>query len=398
MNNTNIESFYNTLKIDMSIAEELKFNPYFPLIQAGISYSIRINNEEYIDLASNDYLGLSSNTEVKNAVIKGVKKYGVSMCGTPIATGYSDIFQAIEKKLSNFIGLEDTIIFPSCYQANVSILPPIIGNNDLIIFDHYVHASMIHGIRSVDCKIKPFKHNDMDHLEKLLERSKNYRQIFVITESVFSTEGSIAPFDQIVNLCDKFSAIPIIDDSHGIGVIGKSGKGILEYHGIKNYNGIYTASLGKGLANAGGIVSGNKKLVKYLRYSCGGLIYSTALPPSIFLGIDKVLDIIECNFAGLSKKMWRARKLIYDALIKFGFNLASGKAPIISVICSNPLETIRLSKLLFENHILCTPFIPPSVPSGSGVVRLIAGANINNSQIEKVICVFEKIKNNFLSQ
>ncbi len=383
-----IKSFYNNLKIDKSIAEELKFNPYFPLIESGISNTIKINKESFIDLASNDYLGLASNNEVKKAVIEGVEKYGVSMCGTPIATGYSDIFQKIEKRFSSFLNLEDTIIFPSCYQANMSLLPTIVGQNDVIIFDHYVHASMIQSIKSAGCKIKPYKHNDINHLRNVLQRTTKFQQIFVVTESVFSTEGSIAPFDKIVDLCNEFSAIPIIDDSHGIGVIGKHGKGILEHFDINDYNGIYTASLGKSIANAGGIVSGKEKLIDFLRYSCGGLIYSTALPPSIFFGIDKVLDIIEADFSKLSKKIWMARNQIFDILIKSGFNVADGEAPIISVICENPFETIKLAKILYENHILCTPFIPPSVPPDSGVVRLIAGANLTDEQLDKVITIF----------
>lgn len=387
-----MNSFLDRLYIDKSIAEELEFNPYYPLISSGIADEVQIDNDKFIDLASNDYLGLASNREVKNAIIEGVEKYGVSGCGTPIATGYSTIFQRIETKISQFLNLDDSIIFPSCYQANMSLFPAIVKPADVIIFDHFVHASMIQGIMSVGCKIKPFKHNDMVHLEKVLKRTKDFEQVFVVTESVFSTEGAIAPFAEIVDLCRQYNAIPVIDDSHGIGVIGKNGKGILEYCNIENYDGIYTASLGKAIANAGGVISGNARLIDYLRYSCGGLIYSTALPPSIFCGIEKVLEIIEKNFVVMIEKIWSAKNRIGNALRKAGFNISDGKAPIISVICENPLETIKLSKILYENHILCTPFIPPSVPPGSGVVRLIAGANLSEKQVEKIIDIIGSIK------
>jgi len=384
-----MNSFLDRLIIDKSIADELEFNPYYPLINSGLADEVQIDDENFIDLASNDYLGLSSHPEVKNAIIEGVKKFGASGCGTPIATGYSTIFQQTEQRISSFLNLDDSIIFPSCYQANLSLFSAIVHPNDVIIFDHYVHASMIHGIKSAGCKIKPFKHNDMNHLEKVLKRSQDFEQIFVVTESVFSTEGAIAPFAEIVELCKKFDATPVVDDSHGIGAIGENGRGILEY--VKNFNGIYTASLGKAIANAGGVIAGDANLIDFLRYSCSGLIYSTALPSSIFFGIAKVLDIIEREFAQRSHKMWLSKRRIEEALHKTGFKLADGKAPIISIVCKNPLETIKLSKILYENHILCTPFIPPSVPPDSGVVRLIAGANLKTEQVDRIIDVIGKI-------
>ncbi len=384
------ENFYKNLFIDKSIADKLNFNPYYPIIESGISNPVLIKGENFIDLASNDYLGLTNNEDVKNCIIKSLRKYGASMCGTPIATGYVDIFKKAEMKLSNFLGLEDSIIFPSCFQANVSLFPSIINSKDLIIFDQYVHASMIQSIRTTDCKIKPFKHNNLEHLENLLKRSTGFREVFVVTESVFSTEGVIAPFKEIVDLCNKFNAIPVIDDSHGIGVIGSTGKGILEFCQISNYSGIYTASLGKGIANAGGIISGKNALIDFLRYSCSGLIYSTALPPYIFSGIIKVLEIIEKDYDSLSKKMWANKNFIAEKLTKKGFGIYEGKAPIIAIIGGSLENTIWLAREFYYRHILTTPFVPPSVPPEKGIVRLIAGSNLSSDSLDKIqLAIYE---------
>lgn len=386
-----IEDLYRELEANIKISEKLNFNPYYCNISSGVTAIIKINEQEFINLASNNYLGLANDARIKEAMTDTIEKYGASMCGTPIASGYADIFKQTEEKLSSFLGMEDTIIFPSGYQANTSLISTIAGKDDAILVDHYAHASLIQGIQSSCCKIKPFRHNDMDHLKKKLERSSEFRQIFVITESVFSTEGSIAPFDEIVSLCKKFNAVPIIDDSHGIGVIGKSGKGILEEKQIKDYDGIYTASLGKALGIVGGIVSGNKKLIACLRYYCSGLIYSTALPPVLLGGILKAIEILENDFEYLLNKVWQNKRFLTEGLLQYGYKLAVGEGPITSILSGSLENTGRLAKKLFENNIFSTPFVPPSVPPNQGKIRLIAGADLSKSDLEEALKRFKNI-------
>ncbi|MCK4667638.1 aminotransferase class I/II-fold pyridoxal phosphate-dependent enzyme [Candidatus Dependentiae bacterium] len=383
------KEFYRSLEVDTSLADELNFNPYYLKISSGLTDPIIIEGEEYINLASNNYLGLAFDDRVKKAMVEGITKFGASMCGTPIATGYIDIYKTLEEKFSEFINVEDTIIFPSGYQANCALFPVIAKKDDLIIMDHFAHASLIHGIRSTGCKFRPFLHNNMAHLEKLLKSSNKYSNIFVVTESVFSTEGSIAPFDEIVNLCQKYKAIPVIDDSHGIGVIGKTGRGILEEKNIKDYFGIYTTSLGKALAGAGGVISGKKELIRALRYSCSGLIYSTALPPPVIQGLLKVLEILKEESVQILKKMWKYKKLISKTLKEVGFKLAEGSAPITSIIGGDTKTTVEITKALFKGKILTTPFVPPSVPNNSGKIRIIAGANLKKSSIDQALDFFK---------
>ena len=359
------------LKLDTSLVEQVGFNPYYNIIPEG----------KYIDLASNNYLGLAAHDSVKQSAIDAILKYGASMCGTPVATGYIDLFQKLERRLSGFVGLPETIIFPSCYQANNGLFSAIAAPGDLIIVDRDAHSSLIQGIKAVGCKIVPFLHNDMDHLERILLRSKGYKQTFIVTESVFSTEGSIAPVAEIEKLCVKYNATAVVDDSHGIGVLGKRGGGVLAHFGIKDFTGIYTASLGKAMANNGGMISGRHEIISYLRYYCPQLVYSTAITPATLGGIDGALDVIDNDFPRLHSRMWEYKHMINQAFP----TIPKSEAPINSIPTGVAYDTLLMSKKLFERGILSTPFIEPSVPKHQGIVRLIAGAGLTQAQVKTAI-------------
>ena len=337
----NVKRFYDAHILDDRVARVAGFNPYYPNIQSGLDDPIIIDGKEFINLASNNYLGLSCDPRVIEAAVDGVKKYGVSMCATPVASGYSDLFREAEEKLSEFAGVEDSVIFPSCYQANNGLFQAIAGTDDLILIDRFAHSSLIEGIKVVGCKYRPFRHNDVNHLEEILKKSSRFNQVFVVTESVFSTEGSIAPFKEINNLCEKYDAIPVVDDSHGIGVIGENGKGILEYSGITKYNGIYTASLGKALAASGGMVGAKKSLIHYLRYSVSHLIYSTAVLPGSLSALLTVIQIIQNEFQPMAGRMWDYSRQISDALMLSGILLTNSSTPIRSIRSGNSVETLN---------------------------------------------------------
>jgi 7-keto-8-aminopelargonate synthetase-like enzyme len=370
---------YESLTTDMTLADRAGFNPYYLKMVRGGKGKLKVGSAGLFDLASNDYLGLATNPRVTAAMVDATNRFGSSFCGTPIAAGYAGILADLESAIAGLVGLESAVIFPSCYQANCSLFCTIADVNDCIIVDHYAHASLVQGIKASGARIKPFLHNDSEHLEKQLAAAQSFRRIFVVTESVFSTEGSIAPFDEINRLCERYNATPVVDDSHGIGVIGKNGRGILEHKGIRGYDGIYTASLGKALANTGGVIAGKVELINYLRYNCSGLIYSTALVPASAGGLLASIAIIINEFHTLGKKMWNNHNNLVSQLINAGFTLKGGEAPIASIMCGSSERTITLAKLFFEQGILSTPFIPPSVPPEQGVLRLIIGAKENKA-------------------
>lgn len=355
------------LKKTKALVAEVGFNPY----------RVPYDDRQYLDLASNNYLGLAGHPQVKKAAGAAIEEYGVSFCGTPVASGCSRLAGTVAGRLAEFAGLSSAILFPSCYQANNGLFCALCTKEDLILIDQYAHSSLVEGVRAVGCRINPFLHNDMAHLEKVLKRAAGYRRIYVVTESVFSTEGSIAPLDQINALCQTYGAVPVVDDSHGLGVIGEHGRGVLEHFGMKGFKGIYTASLGKALANMGGMVAGDEETMEYLGYLCPHLIYSTALTPPVLGGIMGVLDVLEAEFETLSKRMWHYKEIIAGAIRPERVS----QAPINAVFCGDAGAAVRLSGALYAKGILSTPFIEPSVPKHACVVRLIAGAGLREEQV-----------------
>jgi glycine C-acetyltransferase len=385
------EEFYQSLAIDKSPLVALRFNPYY-LLLGGLRHGRpQLEGETYFDLASNDYLGLASDRRVHQAMTEAIREYGASMCGTPIATGYARILAELERQLARFTGLEAALVFPSCYQANVALFSCVAKPQDVILVDHYAHASLGQGIKTVGCKVKPFLHNDMEHLERQLAATAGFRQAFVVTESVFSTEGSIAPLGVMVDLCGRYNAIPVVDDSHGIGVLGKTGRGILEEKAIANYPGIYTASLGKALGNAGGMIGGKHLLVEALRYSCPGLIYSTALSPGCAGGVLCVLEIIRNEFGRIGAAMRDNHRRLLETLRHRQFDLCSGPAPIAAIHGGSAENTISLAREFFNHRILTTPFVPPSVPDGKGTLRLILGAKLDDEGLKSLMRAMDSL-------
>ena len=349
--------------------------------RAGFNpYRVDFDDTRFIDLASNNYLGLAGRAEVKEAAIAAIREYGASLCGTPVASGHSAHARQTAERLAVFCKLEAALFFPSCYQANNGIFAVLAGQDDVIVIDRAAHASLVAGVRASGAKISPFVHNSVEHLARVLERARGCRKIFVVTESVFSTEGSIAPLQEMLALCQAHDAIPVVDDSHGIGVLGTGGRGVLEHFHITDFPGIYTASLGKALAGMGGMVAGNAEVMERLEYLCPGLVYSTALTPPALGTLNGALDVIGREFSELGQRLWHYRGIVADAL---GAKRQAGEAPINAVACGDAETAVRLTAALYRNGILATPFIEPSVPKNACVVRLIAGAGLSEEAVER---------------
>lgn len=384
------DKFQFELVEEDKLVKELKFNPYYQKIDSGAELYVLINKERYLNLASNNYLALTHHPGIISEMKQALDKYGASMCGTPVACGKVDIYQETADYISKFLGMEDTILYPSGYQANVSAINALVKPDDVVFVDRNAHSSIIEGIKASGCKIRPFKHNDVEHLSDLIRKSGHYKNRFIATESVFSTEGNIAPFDRIYKLALEHDVIPIIDDSHGIGVIGKTGKGILEEKNISNYEGIYTASTGKALGVAGGFVSSNYQIIEFLRYSSPGLLYSTAIPPTMLAGTIKALKIITGEGENLVRKLSENKNYLYENLQNNGFSIVPSQAYICSLLAGSNEKTFRISMSLLDGRILTTPFIYPSVAKNNGVIRMIPRVDLNRDQMDHVITTLIK--------
>lgn len=375
-----------------ALVNRLGFNPYYQSLASGADLYVRITGKDYLNLASNNYLALARHPEVIDAMKEALDVYGASMCGTPVACGKVDIYQEAVQSITRLLGMEDGVLYPSCYQANMAVVGTLVKAEDLVLVDRNAHSSLIEGIRASGCKIRPFRHNDMEHLEELVKKTPGYRNRFVVTESVFSTEGSIAPFDAIYRLALERDLVPMIDDSHGIGVIGRTGRGILEEKNISGYAGIYTASTGKALGVAGGFVCGSYQAVEYIRYASSGLLYSTAIPPSLIAGTLKALEIVARDGSRMVAALAQNKAYLYSGLLEQGFQLLPSEANICSLLAGSTEATFRISKALFERGILTTPFIYPSVAKNQGVIRMIPRVDLNEARMDHLINSFVQIR------
>jgi len=371
----------DNLNIDVSLAKKLTFNPYYGELEAGLGETTCLVGKKFLDLASNNYLGLAGDPRVLAAARLALDENGLSLCGTPIATGANRLYNTLCRSLERFLGMERVLLYPSCYQANLGLFRALAGKEDVTLVDQFAHASLLQGIAATGCKVMPFLHNNMEHLQKLLGRCGRYRRILVVSESVFSTRGTICPLADMQALAEEFDALPIIDDSHGIGVLGVRGRGILEHEHVENFSGIYTASLGKALAGQGGMVAASAEIIEYLSYSNEALIYSTALTPPVIGGLLEVLRIIEEEFSQKSKRLTANRSQLLRSATEAGLKTIAGDAPIVGVQQGSDRATLILTRELFKRGVFSTPFLPPSVPPNQGVVRLIANAGLSEDQM-----------------
>jgi len=388
------KNFLENLRIDKSEAKKLKFNPYYKLIESNLDRKILIEGKELISLGSNDYLGLANDKRIKEKAKKVLEKYGISMCGTPIVVGQTDINRKLEIKIAEFLKQEDALIFPSGFQANIGVFKTLCDSEDIIIADKSAHSSLIEGALMSNASLRFFPFNDTSTLEEILKASQNYRMRFIVVEGLYSTEGASTPLDIVSRLAREYNAFIILDDAHGVGVLGKEGRGVMEKYNIFDID-LISGSLGKAIGCFGGFLTGREKIIDFFRYRLPSYIYSTALPPSVAAGSLCSIELIP-GLTDRREKIERYKDKLYKSLNNMGYHLTPATSPLFSVIFENTGKTLEVTKALFERGVYGTPFLPPSVPKESPRIRLIPTANLQEEDIDEVIKVFQEIKDLYL--
>ncbi len=384
------ENFLENLQIDKSEADKIEFNPYYKLVESSLDRKILVEGKELISLGSNDYLGLANDKKIKEKAKEVLEKYGISMCGTPIVVGQTDINRKLEVKIAEFLKQEDALIFPSGFQANISIFKTLCDSEDIIITDKSAHSSLIEGAIMSSASLRFFPFNDTFALEEILKVSQDYRMRFIVVEGLYSTEGASTPLDEVSRLAREYNAFIILDDAHGVGVLGREGRGVMEKYDIYDVD-LISGSLGKAIGCFGGFLAGKEKIIDFFRYRLSSYIYSTALPPSVAAGCICSIDLIP-HLTDRREKIEKYKERLYKSLSDMGYNLTPATSPLFSVIFENTNKTLKVTKALFERGVYGTPFLPPSVSKESPRIRLIPTANLQEEDIEEVIAVFEEIK------
>lgn len=347
--------------------------------------------KKVINMCANNYLGLSSHPEVVKAAHEGLDSRGYGMSSVRFICGTQDIHNELERKVTEFLGTEDTILFPSCMDANAGVFEAVLNKDDVMISDRLVHASIIDGIRLCSAMHDTFKHSNMEHLESKLQLHADKRMKMVITDGVFSMDGDTAKLDQMVDLCEKYDAMLFVDDSHSSGFIGKTGRGTHEKCGVMGKIDIITTTFGKALGGAsGGCVSGRRELVSLCRQRARPYLFSNTIAPVVVSGVLRVLDI-------LSRSTERRDKLEANAeywrkgLTEAGFILKEGDTPIVPVMLFNAKLSQDISRDLYHEGIYAIGFFFPVVPQGQARIRTQISAGHERHHLDKALEAFIKV-------
>ncbi|RLC43894.1 MAG: glycine C-acetyltransferase, partial [Candidatus Coatesbacteria bacterium] len=344
-----------------------------------------------INLCANNYLGLSSHPEVMKAAREGLDKRGYGMSSVRFICGTQDIHRELEKKLSEFLGTEDTILFSSCMDANAAVFEAAFTKDDIIISDRLNHASIIDGIRLASAQQDSYKHLDMKHLEKKLDMHQDKRFRVIATDGVFSMDGDIAPLDKICDLAEKYDAMVMVDDSHATGFMGKTGRGTHEHCGVVGRIDLITTTLGKALGGAsGGCISGRKELIEIYRQKGRPYLFSNTVPPVIINAASRVIDILSETTERRDKLEWNT-KYFREKMTEAGFDIRPGVHPIVPIMLYNAQLAQNMAKDLYDEGIYVIGFFFPVVPKGQARIRVQLSAAHEKEHLDKAIEAFIKV-------
>ena len=359
--------------------------------QAAIEVQSNGNTTEVLNLCANNYLGLANHPEVIAAAHKALDKYGYGMASVRFICGTQTIHKALEDRISAFLGTEDTILYPSCFDANGGLFETLLGPDDAVISDALNHASIIDGIRLCKAGRYRYANSDMADLRAQLEAAKDANVSLIVTDGVFSMDGTIANLEGICDLADEFDALTMIDDCHAAGFLGEHGKGTHEYRGVMGRIDIITGTLGKALGGAsGGYTSGRKEVVGWLRQRSRPYLFSNSVAPMIAASSIAVLDLLERDNS-LQQQLHENAAYFRSEMTARGFDLKPGEHPIIPVMLGDAKLATTMADKLLERGIYVIGFSFPVVPKGQARIRTQMSAGLTRDQLDKAIDAFTHV-------
>lgn len=365
------------------------------IIASPQSADIKLSNgDEVINFCANNYLGLSSHPNVTEAAKAGIDSHGFGMSSVRFICGTQDIHKELEAKISAFLGTEDTILYAAAFDANGGVFEPLLGSEDAIISDSLNHASIIDGVRL--CKAKRFRYqnNDMEDLEKQLVAAQSAKVKIIVTDGVFSMDGTIAQLDKICDLAEKYDALVMTDECHSTGFIGKTGRGVHEYRNCMNRVDIITGTLGKALGGAsGGFTSGKKEIIEILRQRSRPYLFSNTLAPSIVSASIAVIDMLSETTA-LRDKLEENTRYFRSKMVEAGFDIKKGEHPIVPIMLYDAKLSQEMASRLLEKGIYVIGFYFPVVPKGQARIRVQISAVHDRSHLDKAILAFTEVGKN----
>ncbi len=354
---------------------------------------IVVNGRKVLNFCANNYLGLSAHPQVTQAAHAALEERGYGLSSVRFICGTQDIHKELEKKISEFLGMEDTILYVAAFDANGGVFEPLFGESDAIISDELNHASIIDGVRLCKARRLRYKHNDMADLEAQLKSASDCRDRIIVTDGSFSMDGTIAQLDKICDLADKYAAMVMSDESHSSGFLGKTGRGTHEYRNVMGRIDIITGTLGKALGGAnGGFTSGRKEIIEMLRQRSRPYLFSNSLAPSIVGASLTVLDMLQKD-TSLRDKLEANTKYFRTKMTEAGFDIRPGDHPIVPIMLYDAVVAQNFAAKLLEEGIYVIGFFFPVVPKGLARIRVQLSAAHSREHLDRCIAAFVKVKN-----
>lgn len=364
--------------------------PFFRVIESAQDPEVTMNGKKMIMVGSNNYLGLTNHPKVKEAAINAIKKYGTGCAGSRFLNGTLDIHVQLEEKLAKFMRREAALIFSTGFQVNLGVISALVCKDDVVIIDKMDHASIVDGCRLSYGEVKRFRHNDMADLERILN-GNNGRGKLVVVDGVFSMEGDIIDLPAVTRLTKKYGARLMVDDAHGIGVLGKTGRGTTEHFGLENEVDLIMGTYSKSLASIGGFIAGDADVVHYIKHMARSLIFSASPPPASVAAVSAAIDIIDNEPERLERLWYNTRKML-QGFKDLGFKVGPSETPIIPILVGADEMAFRMAMDLQEEGVFTNVAVSPAVPPGKALIRTSYMATHTDEHLDKVLSAFKKVR------
>ncbi len=389
-----VKEFYRQELVELKNADLFKEERYIHTPQAAsikVEYPPNSPQKEVINFCANNYLGLSSHPAIVAAAQKGLEERGFGLSSVRFICGTQDKHKELEQKISKFLGMEDAILYSSCFDANLGVFEALLGEEDALISDELNHASIIDGIRLCKAERRRFKHMDMHDLENHLKQTMNKRFRMIVTDGVFSMDGDLAPLEQICNLAEEYEAMVLVDESHASGFVGPTGRGTHQHFDVMGRVDIITTTFGKALGGAsGGCVSSSKEIVDILRQRSRPYLFSNTISPSVVAATIKAIEMMQGSTALRDKVMSNAL-YFRQKMTEAGFAIREGIHPIVPIILHQAETVQQMSRMLYDEGIYVIGFFYPVVPRGKARIRVQISAAHEREHLDKAIEAFTKV-------
>lgn len=364
--------------------------PYFRAIESEQEPEVIINGRKVLMFGSNCYSGLVSDPRIKEAAIEATRKYGTGCAGSPFLNGTLDLHKKLERRIAEYIGKEDVMIYSTGFEVNLGVVSCLTGRDDYIIYDEQDHASIIEGRRLSFSTCLKYKHNDMEALEKQLQRCEPDKVKLIVTDGVFSMEGDVANLPEIVRLAKKYNAAVMVDEAHGIGVFGKGGRGTCDHFGVTNDVDLIMGTFSKSFASLGGFIATDKEITNFLRHHSRSYIFTASITPASTAAALKAIDLM-IEEPERQENLWKITEFALDGFRQMGCEIGNTTTPIIPLFIRDDYKTYTVTRDLFDEGLFVNPVVTPAVAPQDTLIRFSLMATHTKEQVEFALEKIEKV-------